>query len=168
LKTRRAHVKHHKILARVYAAGNHIGNTMTTQPSNTANAAPAARPPVPGAARKVAGYHAHVYFDAQTLEQARALCTEAAARFPLKMGRVHEKPVGPHPDWSCQLAFRAGLFEEIIVWLAMHRAGLVVFIHPVTGNDLIDHRDYAIWMGAVRPLDLSVLSGKDEPVSYEF
>ena len=100
--------------------------------------------------------------------QARALCTEAAARFPLKMGRVHEKPVGPHPDWSCQLAFRAGLFEEIVIWLAMHRAGLVVFIHPVTGNDLIDHRDYAIWMGAVRPLDLSVLSDRDTPVSYDF
>lgn len=95
------------------------------------------------------------------------MCTEAATRFPLKMGRVHEKPVGPHPDWSCQLAFRAGLFEEITVWLAMHRAGLVVFIHPVTGNDLIDHRDYAIWMGAVRPLDLSVLSDRDEPISYE-
>lgn len=141
---------------------------MTTQPSSTPTIPLSASTAAPGPTRKVAGYHAHVYFNAQTLEQARTLCTEAAARFPLKMGRVHEKPVGPHPDWSCQLAFRAGLFEEIIVWLAMHRAGLVVFIHPVTGNDLIDHRDYAIWMGAVRPLDLSVLSDRDEPVSYVF
>jgi DOPA 4,5-dioxygenase len=103
------------------------------------------------------GFHAHVYFDAGTVERARALCTAAAERFPLKMGRVHEKPVGPHPDWSCQLAFRPGVFGDLIPWLAMHRAGLVVFIHPISDNDLVDHRDRAIWMGAVRPLDLSVL-----------
>jgi len=106
---------------------------------------------------RIAGYHAHVYFDAATLDQARALCEAAARRFPLKMGRVHEKPVGPHPDWSCQLAFKASLFAEVVPWLALHRKGLVVFIHPITGQDLIDHRDRAMWMGAVRPLDLSVL-----------
>ena len=105
----------------------------------------------------IRGFHAHVYFGASTLEQARALCTAAAHRFPLKMGRVHEKPVGPHPDWSCQLAFKPALFGELVPWLAMHRGGLVVFIHPISDNDLVDHRDRALWMGAVRPLDLSVL-----------
>lgn len=104
------------------------------------------------------GFHAHVYFDADTVEQARELCMQAAARFPLTMGRVHEKPVGPHPDWSCQLAFRPAVFGDLIPWLALHRAGLVVFIHPISDNDLVDHRDRAMWMGAVRPLDLSVLS----------
>jgi len=103
------------------------------------------------------GYHAHVYFNADTLAQGRALCEAAAARFPLKMGRVHEKPVGPHPDWSCQLAFKAALFSEVLPWLILNRAGLVVLVHPITGNDLLDHRDRAMWMGAVRPLDLSVL-----------
>lgn len=114
---------------------------------------------------RIAGYHAHVYFDASTLEQARALCEAAAARFPLKMGRVHEKPVGPHPDWSCQLAFKAALFAEVVPWLALNRNGLVVFLHPLTGQDLIDHRDRAIWMGAVRPLDLSVLP--EHSVEYD-
>ncbi|MEZ5702819.1 MAG: DOPA 4,5-dioxygenase family protein [Burkholderiaceae bacterium] len=114
---------------------------------------------------QIRGYHAHVYFNAETLAQARALYEAAAARFPLKMGRVHEKPVGPHPDWSCQLAFKAALFGEVIPWLALNRQGLVVFIHPITGNDLVDHRDRAIWMGAVRPLDLSVLP--EESVSYD-
>lgn len=103
------------------------------------------------------GYHAHVYFGPETLAQARALCEQAAALFPLKLGRIHERAVGPHPDWSCQLAFRAPLFDQVVPWLAVNRAGLVVFIHPITGHDLIDHRDRAIWMGAVRPLDLSVL-----------
>ncbi|HWV09726.1 DOPA 4,5-dioxygenase family protein [Pseudomonas sp.] len=114
---------------------------------------------------RIRGYHAHVYFDAQTLDQARALCEEAAQRFPLKMGRVHERPVGPHPDWSCQLAFRPELFGELIPWLALKRDGLVVLVHPITGNDLLDHRDRALWMGAVRPLDLSVL--RDDPLPPE-
>lgn len=110
---------------------------------------------------RIRGFHAHVYFDASTLEQARALCLEVASKFKVAMGRVHERPVGPHPDWSCQLAFAPSVFAELIPWLALHRRGLVVFIHPITGNDLIDHRDYAMWMGAVRPLNLSVLSGSD-------
>lgn len=118
--------------------------------------------------RRIVGYHAHVYFNAQTLPQARTLCETAAQHFPLKMGRVHEKPVGPHPDWSCQLAFKAALFADVIPWLMLHRNGLVVFIHPITGNDLVDHRDYALWMGAVRPLNLSVLSAEDQPPTYDF
>ena len=111
------------------------------------------------------GFHAHVYFDASTVDQARALCLAAAAQFPLKMGRVHEKPVGPHPDWSCQLAFRPDVFGALIPWLAMHRAGLVVFVHPISNNDLVDHRDRAMWMGAVRPLDLRVLG--EGPGDYD-
>ncbi len=111
------------------------------------------------------GFHAHVYFGPDTLEQARALCDAAAAQFPLKMGRVHQKPVGPHPDWSCQLAFKPVLFGEVIPWLAMRRNGLVVFIHPISDNDLIDHRDRALWMGAVRPLNLGMLG--EGPGEYD-
>ncbi|WP_397475345.1 DOPA 4,5-dioxygenase family protein [Pusillimonas sp.] len=119
--------------------------------------------------RPVAGYHSHVYFDASGVEQARQLCLEAANRFEVKMGRVHEKPVGPHPDWSCQLAYRPHVLAELLPWLALNRNGLVVFTHPITGNDLIDHRDCAIWMGAIRPLDLSRLSGQERSVDgYEF
>jgi len=105
----------------------------------------------------IRGFHAHVYFDADTLAQARALCEAAAGQFPLKLGRMHQQPVGPHPDWSCQLAFKPEWFGELIPWLAMRRAGLVIFIHPISDNDLVDHRDRAIWMGAVRPLKLEVL-----------
>ena len=105
--------------------------------------------------QRIKGYHAHVYFDASTIDQARALCELAAKTFPLSMGRVHEQPVGPHPDWSCQLAFASEYVGVVMPWLALNRKGLVVFMHPLTGDDLADHRDHAIWMGAIRPLDLS-------------
>lgn len=104
----------------------------------------------------VEGYHAHVYFDAQTIDQARALCEEATQRFGLKMGRVHEKPVGPHPDWSCQLAFEHAQLADVVRWLALNRKGLGVLLHPLTGDDLADHTEHAIWMGAVRDLDVSM------------
>ena len=113
----------------------------------------------------IKGYHAHVYFDGATVSRARAVCEQAAALFPLKMGRVHERPVGPHPDWSCQLAFKAELFSQVVPWLMLNRDNLVVFVHPLSGNDLVDHRDRAMWMGAIRPLDLSVLT--EAPVEYD-
>ncbi len=106
----------------------------------------------------VQGYHSHVYFNADTLQQARELCEAAAAQYDISMGRVHQRPVGPHPDWSCQLSYRAELLNEILPWLAVHRNGLVIFTHPITGNDLLDHRDYAMWMGAVRPLNLKMFT----------
>ncbi|MFJ3486673.1 DOPA 4,5-dioxygenase family protein [Pseudomonas sp. NPDC090202] len=104
----------------------------------------------------VEGYHTHVYFDAQTIDQARALCESAAATFGIRMGRMHERPVGPHPDWSCQLAFSHEQFADVMFYLALNRNGLVVFTHPQTGDDLADHTDHAIWMGAVRPLNVEM------------
>lgn len=107
----------------------------------------------------IRGYHAHVYFGPDSIAQARALCEAAAQRFDVVMGRVHERPVGPHPDWSCQLAFAPAVFAGIVPWLALNRGGLVVFVHPICDdNEVLDHTDRAMWMGAVRPLDLSVLS----------
>ena len=104
----------------------------------------------------ITGYHAHVYFDETTVEQARALCETARDRFGAQMGRVHERPVGPHPKWSCQLGCTPKQFERLLPWLALNRDGLIVFAHPETGDDLTDHRDRAIWLGAGLPLDLSI------------
>ena len=103
-----------------------------------------------------AAFDRELTIDASTLEQARALCEEATQLFGVSMGRMHQKPVGPHPDWSCQLAFGPELVGVVLPWLALYRKGLVVFLHPLTGDELVDHRDHAIWMGAVRPLDLSI------------
>jgi len=105
---------------------------------------------------QIQGYHAHVYFDADTIEQARALCEAAAEKFGVVMGRIHERLVGPHVDWSCQLAFDHGQFSDVMLWLALNRGGLVVLIHPLTGDDLADHTEHAMWMGAVRPLDVGM------------
>ena len=104
----------------------------------------------------ITGYHAHVYFDAETSDAARRLCTRAGDRFGLRIGRHHEKSVGPHPRWSCQLTLPAPLFGQVIPWLMLNRAGLTVFVHPETGDALRDHRDHALWLGEKLELDLGV------------
>ena len=51
----------------------------------------------------------------------------------------------------------AELFAELVPWLMQRRDGLNVLVHPITGDDLRDHRDWSLWLGQVRPLDLSAL-----------
>jgi DOPA 4,5-dioxygenase len=106
----------------------------------------------------ITDYHAHVYFDAVSREQARGLCEAAGRAFRLVVGRMHDKPVGPHPRGSCQLAFGPELFGQVIPWLIENRNGLTIFAHANTGNDLKDHTDHVIWLGPPETLNLAALS----------
>ncbi|MEM7544869.1 MAG: DOPA 4,5-dioxygenase family protein [Pseudomonadota bacterium] len=104
----------------------------------------------------IKSYHAHVYFDYTTADQARILCETADRMFDLVMGRVHPGPIGPHPMGSCQLGCSPRVFADLLPWLALNRDGLIIFAHPETGDHLADHRDHAIWLGGYLPLDLSL------------
>ncbi len=106
-------------------------------------------------------WHAHVYFDHASRDAARALRDEIVAELAgrLAMGRFHEQPVGPHPIGSYQLSITPGDFADVVGWLALHRGGLDVFVHPNTGDDLRDHRDHAIWIGRSYALNLAALGG---------
>ncbi len=105
----------------------------------------------------IQSYHAHVYYDAETKETAARLRAEVEARFDdITMGRWHDKPVGPHPRWSYQIAFETALFDELVPWLALNREGLTVLVHPNTGQDLPDHADRAMWLGESPELNLSI------------
>ena len=104
-------------------------------------------------------YHAHVYFDSQTLQFASDLCIKAGELFDLKVGRIHQKPVGPHPKWSCQISFSSKDFEQLIPWLSDNRNDLTVLIHAQTGDNLKDHTEYAYWLGDNVQLNLSIFGG---------
>ena len=111
------------------------------------------------AVAQIRDYHAHIYFDADSAARARLLCDRVGETFPeVEIGRFHERNVGPHPRWSCQLAFAPDQYDRLLPWLMLHRDGLTVFVHPNTGYDLTDHRDRAMWMGEICELDLSRLS----------
>lgn len=104
-------------------------------------------------------YHAHVYFEQETLAFATSLCEQAGKKFGLTVGRIHQQKVGPHPKWSCQIIFGAKDFASLVPWLEFNRAGLSILIHAVTGDNLADHTTYAYWLGDSLELELSMFGG---------
>lgn len=104
-------------------------------------------------------WHAHVYFDGASRAAAWALRDVVAAELAglVEVGRFHEKPVGPHPMWSYQLAFAAPHFSHVVGWLALNHGALDVLVHPNTGDALRDHRDSALWIGRSHVLNLAAL-----------
>jgi len=71
------------------------------------------------------------------------------------MGRVHQKLVGPHPHWSCQLEFDSAQFEGLIPWLDAHRNDLTILVHALTGRHIEDHTVHASWLGQPAVLNLA-------------
>ena len=114
----------------------------------------------PRPASLIDSWHAHVYFNASSRDAAWALreVIERELGSQVQIGRFHEKPVGPHPLWSFQLAFPATDFSDVVSWLALNHGTLDVFVHPDTGDELRDHRDSALWLGHSHTLDLTALS----------
>ena len=112
----------------------------------------------------ITDYHAHVYYDPEDAEsRARAALLRewVAARFAVRMGRWHDRPVGPHPTAMYQIAFAAELFASLAPFLMLNRKSLTVLIHPETGRPLDDHTSHAAWLGQPLSLKTEVLSEVD-------
>ena len=106
-------------------------------------------------------YHAHIYFDEETKNPAKALCSKVKATFALRVGTFLERLVGPHPMWSCQITFGEKDFDDFVPWLDKNREGLTVFIHGLTGDNLKDHTDYAYWLGEAVTLNLDFFNEQE-------
>ena len=106
---------------------------------------------------RITGYHAHVYYNASTREAAGQLRDAIESRFEVRMGRWRDRPVGPHPEWSYQVAFTPDLFASIVPWLVLNHNALTVFIHPETGDVIADHTQHALWLGRQEELNIDAL-----------
>ena len=98
------------------------------------------------------GYHAHIYYDAETRPIAERLREAIGNRFAVELGRWRDEPVGPHPVPMYQAAFPAAEFPRIVPWLMLNRGGLSVLVHPQTEDAYDDHTIHALWLGAPLPL----------------
>ena len=103
------------------------------------------------------GYHAHINFDLEVRDTAIALREEIGKRFDVVLGRVWDKPVGPHLKPMFQVAFKPDEFAKVVPWLMVNHQGLAIFIHPETGDEIADHRDNALWINEKLGVDISVL-----------
>ncbi len=108
-------------------------------------------------ADRIADYHVHVYFGPEQRETAVALREEIGKHFEVMLGRVWDKPIGPHPKAMFQVSLMPAEFPRIVPWLMMNHHGLSMLIHPESGNELEDHRDNALWLGDKLDLVLSAL-----------
>lgn len=102
----------------------------------------------------IAGYHAHIYYDAQSRDSAAQLRQAIGEQFEGVVGRWHEEAVGPHPISMYQFAFAAAEFARIVPWLMLNRNGLRILVHPETGNGYSDHMVNSLWLG--QPVALNV------------
>jgi aromatic ring-cleaving dioxygenase len=112
----------------------------------------------------IADYHAHVYYDpAEPESRARAAALRGwvEARFPVRMGRWHDVPVGPHPTAMYQIAFAAEVFPTLVPFLMLNRMGLTVLLHPESGRPRDDHTRHAAWLGEVLTLKAEILPETD-------
>src|SRR5277367_545740 len=108
-------------------------------------------PPVP--VRAITSYHAHIYYrDAAEKQIAESLRGQIGERFSVRLGRWHDKPIGPHDRAMFQVAFATEIFASFIPWLMLNRAGLAILIHPNTDNPRADHLFRAFWMGEILPI----------------
>jgi aromatic ring-cleaving dioxygenase len=116
----------------------------------------------------IASYHAHIYFDAKTKADALQIRDWIAARFRVQLGRVHDRPIGPHTSSMYQVAFEIGEFDRLVPWLMLNRLDLSVLVHPNTGRERDDHLRNALWLGtplriAQEALSNSPIAKKDIP-----
>ena len=102
----------------------------------------------------ITGFHVHVYFDPPTRATALAVRDGLAERFDVELGRIHGRPMGPHPKSMYQVKFAPSEFSALVQWLMLNHAGLDVLIHPETGDDVADHTEQALWLG--QKLDLNI------------
>lgn len=106
--------------------------------------------------RSIRDFHAHIYYEPEEVEKARALAAQVQDRFGVAVGHFHLRPVGPHPRGSVQMTVPVHRFGAVATFLSVHRAGLTIFSHASTGNDLADHSQNVIWFGPSEPLDLAI------------
>jgi aromatic ring-cleaving dioxygenase len=110
---------------------------------------------------RITDYHMHVYYDSTSRDRAALLRGWVEARFPVKMGRWHDEPVGPHVRAMYQIAFTPDLFATLVPFVMMNRMGLTVLLHPESGRPRDDHTIHATWMGEVLPVKTEILKESD-------
>ena len=100
------------------------------------------------------GYHAHVYYNAETKPKAAALRDALAEKFKVEAGGLSDEPRGPHPVPQFNVIFEIPEFDSVVPWLMLNRDGLDVLVHPLTEDAVEDHSRYAVWLG--NPVELKL------------
>ena len=105
-------------------------------------------------------FHAHIYFNAGSRDQAEALQKKAQheiSNWTLGISKLIDRAVGPHPVPMFEIDFFESHLGEIVSWLYSSRGELNILIHRDQTPETPEHTTNAIWIGIPQKLDLSKL-----------
>lgn len=109
---------------------------------------------------EIVEYHIHIYFPegaADAMACAEWVRQYVIAEFDGIMGMTREVPGGPHFVPMLQVNFLASRFADAVPWMMLNRGDLSILVHPVTGDDVADHGDNALWLGNAVPINFDAL-----------
>jgi aromatic ring-cleaving dioxygenase len=103
-------------------------------------------------------FHSHIYYSENSKPVAEKFYQLLKEKFPnvLRLSAMHDVLMGPHPFWMFEADFKAENFMDVIQFLSEHRGELSILIHPLSGNAVLDHTDYAMFLGKKEDLNLSI------------
>lgn len=108
----------------------------------------------------VEGYHVHFYCELSQFD----LCDQVRSKLLKEVegiagaGPVRRTAIGPHPLPMFEAWFKASALDSVVRWAMLNRQGLSVMFHPISGDDLSDHRDHSFWLGQTLPLKLEIFN----------
>jgi len=103
-------------------------------------------------------FDAHIYFETKDLEKATQFRDKIKEHFKGEtffVGDMITVPIGPHPQPMFEANFPQEIFAEVVLWLMKKRGDFNILVHPLTGNDLYDHTQGAMWLGHAVKLNYS-------------
>ncbi|HYD17193.1 MAG TPA: DOPA 4,5-dioxygenase family protein [Patescibacteria group bacterium] len=95
-------------------------------------------------------YHIHIYFQPGTEGEQDALdvTQKLQQRFPWAVEDAHRVgKVGPHSQANIGVTITPDSFGEVVGWLQLNSKNLSILIHPRTGDEIVDHKQAAMWLG---------------------
>ena len=109
---------------------------------------------------KSEGYHIHFYCESNELAVGETVREKLVKELPevSGAGSVRSTAIGPHPLPMFEAWFSSEHLDLVVRWAMANRQGLRAMIHPLSGDDLIDHREHALWIGTPLPLNLSIFT----------
>ena len=96
--------------------------------------------------------HAHVYFTEDTQQYATDLYNRLETTLPTVKVEPFMCVMLDPIHLGCLPCHSTKLFQKVVLWLMTHLDGLSALVHPLSGDDLRDHTQYAMWFG--KQLDL--------------
>ena len=109
---------------------------------------------------KITGYHVHVYFhDAESRAKVISFRQTMQQTFQIEYSPIFEEPEfnDPHQRAGFFAELPAAEFGAVVPWVMLNQNGMNMFIHPITGDHIADHRDFPMWLGMSLTMNLDAL-----------